>query len=50
MSRDFHTMKEIETPRGTVRIGNFEEVLKLPGRFINDQCQIRHEGLWHEWH
>ena len=35
------------SPYGDVRLGAFEEVLTLPGRYLNDHCLIRHNGQWH---
>lgn len=35
------------TPYGDVVLGRFDEVLKLPGRYLNDHCLIRKDGVWH---
>ncbi|MCY3913296.1 MAG: hypothetical protein OXG43_08615 [Chloroflexi bacterium] len=35
------------SPYGDVQLGAFREVLTYPGRYLNDHCLIRHEGLWH---
>ena len=35
------------SPYGDVRLGAFQEVLTYPGRYLNDHCLIRHDGLWH---
>jgi hypothetical protein len=32
---------------GDVRIGAFEEVLSIPGRFLNDHCLIQKNDQWH---
>jgi len=37
----------IITPFGEVKLGAFREVLAPPGRYLNDHCLIRHEGIWH---
>ncbi len=33
------------SPYGDVQLGAFREVLTYPGRYLNDHCLIRHEGL-----
>ncbi len=35
------------TPYGAVSTGQFEEVLSLPGRYLNDHCLIRSGNDWH---
>ncbi len=35
------------SPYGDVQLGAFREMLSIPGRYLNDHCLIRHEGLWH---
>lgn len=37
----------LPSPHGDVRLGAFTEVLSIPGRYLNDHCLIRHDGLWH---
>ena len=37
----------METPYGEVRLGTFEEVLRVPGRYYNDHCLIRAGDTWH---
>ena len=33
--------------RGPVQFGDFEEVLSIPGRYLNDHCLIREDNYWH---
>lgn len=33
--------------RADIRLGAFEEVLRVEGRYVNDHCLYRHEGRWH---
>ncbi len=35
------------TPYGDVSVGQFKEVLSLPGRYLNDHCLIREGDQWH---
>src|SRR5438105_1814374 len=35
------------TVHGDVLIGDFQEVLSLPGRYLNDHCLIRTNDEWH---
>ena len=37
----------VPSPYGDVELGVFREVLSIPGRYLNDHCLIRHDGLWH---
>lgn len=37
----------LPSPYGDVQLGAFEEVISIPGRYLNDHCLIRHDGLWH---
>ncbi len=37
----------INTPYGEVRIGHFEEVLTIQGRYLNDHCFVRKGDEWH---
>ena len=37
----------VPSPYGDVKLGVFNEVLSIPGRYLNDHCLIRHAGLWH---
>ncbi len=32
---------------GDVVLGKFEEVISIPGKYLNDHCLIRHNDLWH---
>lgn len=32
---------------GPVELGDFRKVYQPEGRYINDHCLIRHEGVWH---
>jgi len=34
-------------PHGDVRPGGFEQVLSLPGRYINDHCLVRADDAWY---
>ena len=36
-----------QTPYGDVAIGDFEEVLAIPRRYLNDHCLVHNDGLWH---
>ena len=35
------------SPYGDVQLGAFEEVISIPGRYLNDHCLIRHDDTWH---
>ncbi len=37
----------LHSPYGNVQLGDFTEVLSIPGRYLNDHCLIRHEGIWY---
>ena len=37
----------VRTLHGDVLIGDFHEVLSLPGRYLNDHCLIRTKDEWH---
>jgi sucrose-6-phosphate hydrolase SacC (GH32 family) len=41
------TDKLVRSPRGLVELGAFEEVLNIPGQYLNDHCFVRHQGKWH---
>jgi len=34
-------------PPGPMSLGRFRKVFEVPGRYVNDHCLIRHEGLIH---
>jgi len=38
---------KLTSPYGDVCIGNFEEVLSISGRFLNDHCLIQRNNEWH---
>ncbi|NQU76172.1 MAG: family 43 glycosylhydrolase [Planctomycetes bacterium] len=35
------------SPYGDIRLGAFQEVLSIPGRYLNDHCLIRKGDEWH---
>jgi len=37
----------VDTPYGEVRLGTFQEVLGVPGKYYNDHCLIRAGDMWH---
>jgi hypothetical protein len=37
----------VRTLHGDVLIGDFEEVLSIPGRYLNDHCLVRNRDEWH---
>ncbi len=37
----------VRTLHGDVLIGDFEEVLSISERYLNDHCLIRHDNEWH---
>lgn len=40
-------LRFLSSPYGDVRLGAFEEVLALPGRYLNDHCLILRGDEWH---
>jgi beta-xylosidase len=42
-----HPDRLTRSPRGLVELGDFEEVLAVPGHYLNDHCFIHHQGQWH---
>ena len=39
--------RTVNTEHGAVRLGDFQEVYSMPGRYLNDHCLICHNGVWH---